>query len=53
MTDRGMTPDLHAFLRDLGFPPPRSTLPDDARRAVETGHSDQWRPTPGDTEPPF
>lgn len=46
--------DLHTFLRDiLGFPPPRSPMPDDARRAVETGQSGQWRPAPGDTEPPF
>ena len=48
-----MTPDLHTFLRDLGLAPPRSPMPDDARRAVETGQSGHWRPTLGDTEPPF
>lgn len=46
---------LEIFLREL-FDAPRRALPprDPASdEAARTGISSQWRPTPGDSEPPF
>lgn len=46
-------PELAQHLRDIGIALPPHAKPRDSDASARDGISRQWKPTPGDEQPPF